>query len=32
MFALILGFNYMLLSGQPWHAKDGSLRLREDNF
>ena len=32
MFALILGFNYMLLSGQSWHAKAGSLRSREYNF
>ena len=32
MFALILGFNYMLLSGQPLHDNAGSLRSREDNF
>ena len=32
MLALILGFNYMLLSGQPWYAKAESLRSREDNF
>ena len=32
MFVLILGFNYMLLSGKQWHAKAGILRSREDNF